>query len=126
MIDLELRVVDMLGRRAVIRVSSCSLGKIAHNFATRGSFWSSTAATLPADQQYDVAIVGGGHNALVCAAYLGKAGLKCVVLESRQILGGAAVTEELFPGFKCVACMIHWFVCSVCCCWLLDVTPKKL
>jgi hypothetical protein len=50
--------------------------------------------------KYDVAIVGGGHNALVCANYLARSGLSCVVLESRELVGGAAVTEELFPGFK--------------------------
>ena len=49
---------------------------------------------------YDAAIIGGGHNGLVCAAYLAKAGKKVVVLERRHVLGGAAVTEELYPGFK--------------------------
>ena len=49
---------------------------------------------------YDALIIGGGHNGLVCAAYLARAGRKVLVLERRHVLGGAAVTEELYPGFK--------------------------
>lgn len=48
----------------------------------------------------DVVIVGGGHNGLVCAFYLARAGLKVTVLERRHVLGGAAVTEEFHPGFR--------------------------
>jgi phytoene dehydrogenase-like protein len=51
-------------------------------------------------QQYDVVIVGGGHNGLTCAAYLGMAGVKVKVVERRPVVGGAAVTEEFFPGFR--------------------------
>lgn len=51
-------------------------------------------------QVFDVAIIGGGHNGLVCAAYLAAAGLKVTVLERRRVVGGAAVTEEFHPGFR--------------------------
>src|SRR4051794_34527612 len=51
-------------------------------------------------QRYDAVIIGGGHNGLVSAAYLAKAGMRTLVLEQRHVLGGAAVTEEIFPGFR--------------------------
>src|SRR5215467_11590235 len=51
-------------------------------------------------QTYDVVIIGGGHNGLVCAAYLGMSGLKVKLLERRAVIGGAAVTEEFHPGFR--------------------------
>src|ERR1041385_5790737 len=50
---------------------------------------------------YDVTIIGGGHNGLVAACYLAKSGLKTLVLERREIVGGGAITEELHPGFRC-------------------------
>src|SRR5512147_3128932 len=48
----------------------------------------------------DAILIGGGHNGLVCAAYLAKAGRKVTVLERRDVVGGAAVTEEFHPGFR--------------------------
>ncbi len=51
-------------------------------------------------QRYDAVIIGGGHNGLVSAAYLARAGLRTLVLERRHVLGGAAVTEEIVPGFR--------------------------
>ncbi len=51
-------------------------------------------------KRYDAIIIGAGHNGLTCAAYLAKAGLKTLVLERRNVIGGAAVTEEIHPGFR--------------------------
>jgi len=55
---------------------------------------------MMSDTPYDAIVIGGGHNGLVNAAYLAKAGLKTLVLEQRPFVGGAAITEELVPGFK--------------------------
>src|SRR5574341_357905 len=53
---------------------------------------------------FDAILVGAGHNGLTTAAYLAKAGLKVLVLERRSAVGGSAVTEEIFPGFKFDTC----------------------
>ena len=55
-------------------------------------------------QRYDAVIIGGGHNGLVAAAYLARAGRKVLALERRHVLGGAAVSEEVFPGFRFSVC----------------------
>ena len=56
--------------------------------------------TSAARSSWDVIVVGGGHNGLVAAAYLARAGKRVLVLERRHLVGGAAVTEEIFPGYK--------------------------
>src|SRR6516164_6135304 len=50
--------------------------------------------------RYDVIIIGAGHNGLVCAAYLARAGRRVLVLERREMVGGCAVTEEIWPGYR--------------------------
>jgi phytoene dehydrogenase-like protein len=52
------------------------------------------------DKQYDAIVVGGGHNGLVNGAYLARAGLRTLIVERRSLVGGAAITEELLPGFQ--------------------------
>src|SRR5689334_23870942 len=55
---------------------------------------------MASNTNFDAIIIGAGHNGLVCACYLARAGLKVKVLERRNVVGGAAVTEEFAPGFR--------------------------
>ena len=50
--------------------------------------------------RYDCIVIGGGHNGLTSAAYLAKSGKKVLVVERRNVLGGCATTEELWPGYR--------------------------
>jgi hypothetical protein len=59
----------------------------------------STRSTSRGDRTYDAIVIGGGHNGLVNGAYLAKSGLRTLILERRHLVGGAAITEELRPGF---------------------------
>ncbi|XP_045927223.1 pyridine nucleotide-disulfide oxidoreductase domain-containing protein 2 isoform X1 [Micropterus dolomieu] len=77
------------GRRAVTVMGTVIRSRSSH-------------ATLKS--QYDALVIGGGHNGLVAAAYLQKGGLKTAVLERRHLLGGAAISEEIFPGFRFSRC----------------------
>lgn len=72
--------------------------------AVLGSASRSKSSQAAPKSQYDAVVIGGGHNGLVAAAYLQKGGLRTAVLERRHVLGGAAVTEELFPGFHFSRC----------------------
>jgi len=69
------------------------------NGTRAGTTSRSTARSSRADRTYDAIVVGGGHNGLVNGAYLAKAGLKTLIIERREFVGGAAITEELRPGF---------------------------
>ncbi len=59
---------------------------------------------MSAQASHDVVIVGAGHNGLVCAFYLARAGLKVKLVERRAVVGGAAVTETFHPGFRNSVC----------------------
>ncbi|KAI9535339.1 Pyridine nucleotide-disulfide oxidoreductase domain-containing protein 2 [Dissostichus eleginoides] len=72
--------------------------------AVVGTVTRSRSSQAALKSQYDALVIGGGHNGLVAAAYLQKGGVKTAVLERRHVLGGAAVSEELFPGFHFSRC----------------------
>ncbi len=62
-------------------------------------------------KQYDAIIIGAGHNGLVCATYLAKAGRSVLMLEANKQVGGAAITREFNPGYSVSACahLLHLF-----------------
>src|ERR1700722_7993100 len=62
------------------------------------------ASTASTDARYDCIVIGGGHNGLVCAAYIAKSGRSVLVLEAAEQVGGAAVTHEFAPGYRVSAC----------------------
>jgi phytoene dehydrogenase-like protein len=59
---------------------------------------------MASQNNYHAVVIGGGHNGLVAATYLARAGKKVLVLERRHLVGGSAVTEEIYPGFKYSVC----------------------
>ncbi|XP_040945479.1 pyridine nucleotide-disulfide oxidoreductase domain-containing protein 2 isoform X3 [Gossypium hirsutum] len=65
---------------------------------------STTTAQALKEKKWDALVIGGGHNGLTAAAYLARGGLSVAVLERRHVIGGAAVTEEIIPGFKFSRC----------------------
>lgn len=81
--------------------AACNKGRWAVGPLTRAN---STYAQHALKCRYDALVIGGGHNGLVAAAYLQKGGVKTAVLERRHVLGGAAVSEEIFPGFHFSRC----------------------
>lgn len=86
----------LLSRRSFATAPAKSVQSI------ESKYWTSAPGVYvaPAKKSRDVIVIGGGHNGLISAAYLSKAGLDTLVLERRHLVGGAAVTEEIIPGFK--------------------------
>ena len=80
--------------------SPCLFAQVRRRALSSSSSSLSAARARPQRARYDAIVVGGGHNGLVAAAYLARGGRRALVLERRALVGGAAVTEELVPGYK--------------------------
>ncbi|KAM1529277.1 hypothetical protein ACFX1Z_018502 [Malus domestica] len=74
------------------------------SFSSSSITGTAAATTALKNKKWDALVIGGGHNGLTAAAYLARSGLSVAVLERRHVIGGAAVTEELVPGFKFSRC----------------------
>ena len=69
-----------------------------------------TPEANPAGRRYDAIVIGSGHNGLISATYLAKSGRRVLILERREVIGGATVTEEIWPGYKLSTCS---YVCNL-------------
>jgi phytoene dehydrogenase-like protein len=85
--------------KATKSTAAKSTAKTAPTSTAKPTSTRPTRSTSKGDRTYDAIVVGGGHNGLVNGAYLAKAGLRTLILERRHLVGGAAITEELRPGF---------------------------
>ncbi|XP_069139514.1 pyridine nucleotide-disulfide oxidoreductase domain-containing protein 2-like isoform X3 [Argopecten irradians] len=97
-------MVSTMALRARLSGTFCKLyNDLSYNCRQSHNKYATASATQSKSElksKYDVVIVGAGHNGLVSAAYLQEAGLNVCVVERRHVIGGAAVTEEIIPGFK--------------------------
>src|SRR3546814_6066362 len=84
----------------VTGVQTCALPIWRGESPTFSAFRSRRPDGRIARMDFDAIVIGGGHNGLVCAWYLARGGKRVLVLERREIVGGAAVTEEFVPGFR--------------------------
>src|SRR5688500_15280694 len=94
------RICNRSGHRSARGSRSRSRWSIAASARRHASSRSRSSIRSASVASYDAIVIGAGHNSLVCAAYLARAGRKVLVLERRERIGGAAVTEEVFPGFR--------------------------
>ncbi|XP_020530292.1 pyridine nucleotide-disulfide oxidoreductase domain-containing protein 2 isoform X6 [Amborella trichopoda] len=88
----------------LVRSTTTIIPHCHHYYHSSSSSHQSSSQFLNRGRKWDAVVIGGGHNGLTAAAYLAKSGLKVAVLERRHVIGGAAVTEELIPGFKFSRC----------------------